>query len=106
MTNPTLRRPVWLTPAQRHELLEGVMAAMRHNDVDVQLCHTMVSELLEAAEREPNVARFIATFAAGLKLPDGTIPVFVCDRDIDYIASFGGLDVKFVAMLKHEAIRQ
>lgn len=104
MSDPMLRRPVWLTPEQRHCLREGVQEAMRHNDADLELCRAVLTELLEATQHDPQVTRLIQTFAEGLRMPEGTVPVFLCDNDIDHIARYGRLPARFVLMLKHEGL--
>ena len=102
MSHSSLRRPVWLTTKQRLILRQAVLATLAVNARYRPICDRLLTELTVAPSRELGTARLIERVAHGLRMPPGTVPVFVTDRDLAPVLRYGGLTDTLIRVLCDE----
>lgn len=100
MRDPLLRLPFWLTHDQRHKLGNATLTAIQHVDADIDLCQSLLQEILDANHREETVTRLVSLMIEGLRLPADIVPVFLCDAEITQVVLYGDLDRILVDLLQ------
>lgn len=103
MSDPHLKRPVWLTTEQRQKLKEATVAAIQHPDADIESCKIILSELIESTHRNVNITHTVRIVVKGLRMPKDTLPVFICDIDAYQIIQYGNLDGEIANILIYQS---
>lgn len=106
MSDPHLKRPVWLTTVQRQKLKEATVVAIQHPDADIEVCKIVLSELIESTHRNVNVTQTVKVIIKGLRMPKDILPVFICDEEAFQIIRYGNLDVEIANILIYKQTRR
>lgn len=103
--DPQLRRPVWLTTEQRHQVRDATIQAMQNPKADLSTCETVLRELVEATRRDAGTTRLVQLFAHGLKMPEGTVPVYLCDLQVTQLIRYGSIASPIKQLLEDKAVK-
>lgn len=106
MIDPNLRIPFWLTHDQRHKLGNATLTAIQNDDADIDLCQSLLHELLDAGHRETASTRLVSVMIERLRLPDDITPVFLCEAEISQVVLYGDLDRILVGRLQPQRGKQ
>jgi hypothetical protein len=99
VTDPLLRRAVWLTEQQRERLLTAALLAYTTEGSDRDLCNSLISELILLQERLGSAQPLIRALVSGLRLPADALPVYLCQAEVREVRKYGALPADFVNLL-------
>lgn len=99
MPSPDLKRAVWLTENQRQRLAKAATKAAKHPASQTEHCEAILKELAEADAREISTSRLIYTFVTCLQMPSDTLPVYVCDIEVEQVIAFSDMDAALARVL-------
>lgn len=107
MSDPHLRRAVWLTGGQRGRLREAVNDVLAKQG-DHDLLPSLLAELILVDGRSERFDSLIRSVVRGLRMPRDTRPVHVCDAQVAELVSQGVLDDELIGLLapRHERYQE
>lgn len=91
MTDPMLRRAVWLTADQRAVLLDCATRALSTPTADKQLCLSLMNEITTLNERVAPLSGIVHRIIKGLRMPSDTLPVHLCHAEVEQLTKYGDL---------------
>jgi hypothetical protein len=103
--NLALRRPVWLTIDQRHEIRDAAIRAMSNPQGNLALCEAILRELVESTRREQPLMRLVTSFVRGLNMPEGTVPVYLNIKESEHLVTYGALSPTTARLLEDRPVR-
>lgn len=101
MSDPNLRRAVWLTSGQRRDLLEAARRAQR-NGGNAEVLEPLLYELDFIEDRQALLAHLVRSVINGLCLPGDALPVHLCDAEADEVILFGELGHSLTGVIRPE----
>lgn len=99
MTDPMLRRAVWLTGDQRAQLLDCATRAYSRPGSDQDLCKSLISEVMVVNERTSPLSGIIQRIVRGLRLPTDALPVYLCHAEIEQVRDHGDLPDELMILI-------
>lgn len=84
-----LRRPVWLTPTQHADLLEACKRMMVEERCSAEQCRELLFTLTHSNTEHKTPNTVVAMVVRHLRLPPGSFPVLLSDRDIRMVLIYG-----------------
>jgi hypothetical protein len=103
MSNPNLRRTVWLTASQRQRLMQSTEEAVAHTN------STLAGELLTELQNTENIKESLSLMVQGtvrgLCLPTDILPVSICNAMADDIIGSGSLDSDLACLIRPQPRR-
>jgi len=99
MGDPHLLRAVWLTTEQRGALRRAVDEVLADSG-EHDLLPSLLAELILAERDNRGLERLSRSVVKGLRLPPGTLPVHICDAQIDELIKRGLLGTDLSKILK------
>lgn len=106
MSDPHLKRPVWLTTEQRHKVKEALVVAIQHPEADIEVCKMILSELIESHHRDLKVTQNVKIIIKGLRMPKDILPIYICDVEAWQIIKYGKLDNDIANILIYKSKRR
>ena len=98
MSNPNLKRYVWLTSEQRNRLTLASEACDKCNSSE-QLTE-LLNELQNLSKRKVSLPSVVQVMIRGLRLPKDILPVSICDEVADQIINFTSIDKELSGIIK------
>ena len=99
MGDPHLLRAVWLTREQRGMLRLAVDEVLADSG-DHDLLPSLLAELILVEKENRGLEQLTRSVVRGLRLPAGTLPVHVCDAQVDELIMRGLLNEDLCLLLK------
>ena len=99
MTDPHLRRAVWLTAAQRSRLRNAVEKAFEENCDQMQVL-ALQAELILITKRQEKLEHLVRSVVRGLRMPSDVLPVHLSDAQVDELISCHLLESDLIIVLK------
>lgn len=99
MLDPHLRRAIWLTAAQRHELHKAAQKAYEHPKSDSALCETVLNEIYHLEKRLAALQPVIKSVVNGLKLPKDALPVYISHAEVKQVCKYGKVSEELTVII-------
>lgn len=105
MSNPDLRRPVWLTTEQRLNLRDAAVRAMEKHQDEHAYCESVLRELSRATHRGAGSSRLIRRMVETLRMPEDIVPVYLSDAEVNHVIEFGNVKRPLARLLQNKPPR-
>ena len=98
MSNPNLRRYVWLTSEQRERLTLASESCNKDNASESLT--ELLSELQNLSKRKVSLPSVVQIMIRGLRLPKDSLPVSICDEVADHLINLTNIDNELAGIIK------
>lgn len=103
MSNPNLRRTVWLTVSQRQRLMQSVEETIAQTNS--ALANEFLMELQNTENIKDSLSLTVQGTVRGLRFPPSILPVSICNAMADDIIGSGSLDSELSCLIRPQPRR-